>query len=49
MFIITKMFVSGPLEGIAVTEKTSVQMEVGKIYKPCAGGSAYKVTSCELA
>lgn len=46
MYRVTKSFVSGPLKGLTVTETTSVKFEVGRIYKPCAGASAYRVEAC---
>ena len=44
---VTLLFVSGPLKGLTITQTTSIEFEVGKIYTPCAGSSAYKVLSCE--
>ncbi len=40
---ITKQFVSGFLQGLMITEETSVKLEANKIHKPCAGSSNYRV------
>ena len=41
-----KTFVGGILDGISIQEKTSVRLEVGRIYRSCAG-SDYRVDACE--
>lgn len=46
-FEVTKRFVSGLLEGLTITETTTVRFEVGRTYTPAAGSSAYVVTRCE--
>ena len=48
-YSITKRFTSGLLEGITITETSSVQFIVGKEYTPCAGGSKYVIVSCSVA
>jgi hypothetical protein len=45
VFTVTKKFVSGLLEGLTVTEDTTVRFKVGQVYKP-AIGSSYLVTAC---
>ena len=46
MYLVTKQFISGLMQGVTVTHTTSVQFAVGKTYTPCAGSSAYIVLSC---
>lgn len=46
MFLVTKVFTTGLLKGIEITERTTVKFHVGVMYKPCAGSSAYVVTAC---
>lgn len=43
MYEVTKLFISGLLEGLTITETTSVKFEVGfECLKPC-GGSPYRI------
>ena len=44
---VTKQFTSGILEGMVVTEVTSIQFEIGKEYSSCTNKTKYIVTSCE--
>lgn len=44
---ITKLFTSGTLEGMTITETTSVRFTVGKIYGGGWTGPRYKVTKIE--
>lgn len=44
---ITKLFTSGILAGLTVTEATSVHMEVGFESKGILGTSGYKVVAVE--
>lgn len=46
---VTKHFTSGPLEGMTITEVTTVKMETGKEYSSCANKTKYTVTACEEA
>lgn len=46
MYLVTKTFVSGPLKGLTITEKSRVGFAVGDTFKPCAGASAYRITAC---
>ena len=48
MYRITKTFTSGPLRGLTITEETRVAFPVGHTFKPCAGGSAYRIDACEV-
>lgn len=46
MYRVTKRFITGPLQGLAITETTPVQFQAGATYAPCAGASAYVVDAC---
>lgn len=46
---VVKVFVSGPLTGLSVTDCTTVKLEVGRTYKAAVGKSVYTVLSCEVA
>ncbi len=47
MYKVTKLFTSGFLADMQVTEVTTVEFEVGKHYVACAGSSEYAVIACE--
>jgi len=47
-FEITKRFVAGFLEGLTITEVTTVKFEVGKTYR-AIGGSDYTILSVKPA
>jgi hypothetical protein len=46
-YLLTKTFTKGILEGITITEKTTVEFVVGKTYKACVGSTEYRVVACE--
>lgn len=46
MYRVTKHFITGPLQGLTITETTSVRFQAGATYAPCVGASAYIVESC---
>ena len=47
MYEIRRLFISGTLEGLTYTEKTSVYMPVGFVCEnPCCNTSGYKIISC---
>jgi len=43
MYDVTKTFLSGPLAGLTITERTSVRFEAGKAY------GNYRVEACAAA
>lgn len=43
---VTKKFLSGVLEGLTITEKTSVKFVIGKKYSSCVGSSKYVIIDC---
>lgn len=47
MYIITILYLDGTLQGMEISQSTSVKMTVGKIYTASVSGSHYKVLSCE--
>lgn len=46
MYQVTRHFISGPMQGLTITQITRVAFTVGRTYVPCAGASAYIVTAC---
>ena len=46
LYRVTRRFVSGNLAGLTFTETSPVPMDVGRIYTPCAGSSAYVILEC---
>jgi hypothetical protein len=50
MFKVTKRFTSGLLQGLVITEVTSVQFHCGQVVaKPAGGSSPYVVVAVEAA
>jgi len=46
MYQVTRLFISGNLEGLTFTEKTTIPMIVGKVYNPSGNQSSYKILEC---
>lgn len=47
MYLVTKRFVSGILDGLTITERTTVRFEPGKRYGGVLGTSSYIVERVE--
>jgi len=47
MYRMIILYLDGTLQGMEISQSTSVKMIVGKIYTASVSGSHYKVLSCE--
>ncbi len=48
-YAVHKTFLEGALEGMTITEQTTVRFEAGKTYGGGWSGSRYRVTGCDLS
>ena len=46
-YLVTKMFISGILKGITLTEKTTIEFGVGQIYRDGTARGRYRVLECK--
>lgn len=46
MFIVTKTFIEGALEGLTIDDRSPVEFEPGKVYGGGWTGSRYRVEAC---